>query len=666
VPEPIPTSRSCPECAGSIPPDAPFQACPRCLLSLALSPEDGGSEDRLAGYHLQEPIGRGAMGRVYRARQLALDRPVAVKMIAAGQFATEEEVRRFRVEARAAAQLQHPNVIRVIEVGEHLGRHFFSMELLPGPNLAELVRHGPLPPERAARLAQAIARAMAHAHGHGVLHRDLKPSNVLLDAEGAPKVGDFGLAKHAHPGAESTATGAVLGTPSYMAPEQARGERCDGRADLYAIGAILYELLLGHPPFRGESAVDTLRQVLDLEPAALRPQRPAIPRDLETICLKCLAKDPRQRYPDAAALVEELERFLHGAPIHARRPGLPERLWRWGRRQPRVAAAAGTSALLAALVVLGALSMRSDQLGHNLYSAQLLAPHLLQRFHGWGGEVGAAAASEPLTRALAEGDRQGVEQVAAELRSAAGGAFESVLILGPDGQVVARDPRDPPLEGKSFERRDYFRGALSREGSGRAAVHLSRLFPSQFDGLVKFALSAPVRDPLAPLGPPLGVIVGTVATDPRLGLSFLHDGNRNAVVVGRWDAVRQTGDEAPFGPQPLRVVVLHPAFEHGDRPVEARSLELERFASDPSAPPLSEGTRSTAVDPWYQDPMRSRDLRYAGPWLAGMAQVGNTEYVVIVQTRDWIGLALGGAALALLLFSSLLALRLAWGSRARA
>jgi formylglycine-generating enzyme required for sulfatase activity/tRNA A-37 threonylcarbamoyl transferase component Bud32 len=305
---------------------------------------------QVAGYEIEEVLGRGGMGVVYKARQLKANRTVALKMLLAGAHAGAEELARFRTEAEAAARLQHPGIVQVFEVGEHAGLPFFSLEFCPGGSLQCKLGSSPLPARQAAELAEELARAVQAAHDAGVLHRDLKPANVLLSAGGAAKVSDFGLARKLDD-AGQTASGAVLGTPSYMAPEQARGRTREiGPAiDVYALGAILYELLTGRPPFRAATVMDTLLQVIHNEPVPPAQLAPSTPRDLETICLKCLQKDPHQRYPSAASLGDDLRRFLKGEPILARPVGRLERGLKWVRRSPVVAA------LLAAVVLVTAL-----------------------------------------------------------------------------------------------------------------------------------------------------------------------------------------------------------------------------------------------------------------------------------------------------------------------
>lgn len=285
-------------------------------------------EGRVGDYELLEEIGQGGMGIIYRARQISLQRLVAVKMIRLDRLATVEDVRRFRGEAEAAAGLDHPNITPIYEVGEQDGNHFFSMKLIEGGSLAAHLPRLRSDPRLGAGLVATVARTVHHAHQRGVLHRDLKPANVLLDERGQPHVTDFGLAKRLkpHPGEASlTQKGMIVGTPSYMAPEQAGADAgISTAADVYSLGAILYELLAGQPPFRAATALETLVLLRECEPAAPRSLNRRVDRDLETICLKCLDKQPLRRYGSALALAEDLERWLNGEPIQAH-PGRPLR-----------------------------------------------------------------------------------------------------------------------------------------------------------------------------------------------------------------------------------------------------------------------------------------------------------------------------------------------------
>jgi serine/threonine-protein kinase len=336
---------------------------------VAPRPTGADSPTQIAGYEVLGVLGRGAMGVVYKARQPGLKRIVALKMIRSGDLADQRDLLRFRAEAEAAARLTHPNIVQIYEVGEHEGRPFFSLEYVAGGSLQQRLTAGPAPVRPAAELIATLARAVQYAHSRGVVHRDLKPANVLIadcglriadsnasetstapeksdlqsairNPQSAIKLTDFGLAKLLDEDASSTQSGTILGSPSYMAREQAegKGKEVGPLADVYALGAILYEMLTGRPPFRGATLLETLDQVRTLEPAAPTQLQPSVPRDLETICLKCLQKEARRRYAGAAELADDLERFLRGEPILARPLSAPARFGRWCRRNPRLAA----------------------------------------------------------------------------------------------------------------------------------------------------------------------------------------------------------------------------------------------------------------------------------------------------------------------------------------
>jgi uncharacterized protein (DUF433 family) len=307
-----------------------------------------GSAIQIPGYEILEELGRGGMGVVYKARSVRLERVVALKMILAGEYAGADMLERFQREAKAAAQLPHPGIVQVYEVGEHDGRPYIVQEFVVGGSLAARLDKKPWPAAKAAGLVEAMARALQAAHDHGIIHRDLKPENVLLTEDGQPKIADFGLAKRMDATDGKTRTGAILGTPSYMAPEQAAGRTSEiGPAtDVYALGAILYRLLTGRPPFYGRTVLDVLARVMEQEPASVRGLNPLAPRDLETVALKCLRKNPAARYASAAELAGDLRRFMDGEAIFARRIGLSERLARWVRRRPGAAVARAVSALV--------------------------------------------------------------------------------------------------------------------------------------------------------------------------------------------------------------------------------------------------------------------------------------------------------------------------------
>jgi len=306
-------------------------------------------------YEVIRELARGGMGVVFLARQISLNRPVAVKMILAGQLANETDVKRFYTEAEAAANLDHPGIVPIYEVGQHEGQHYFSMGFVEGQSLAQKLAAGPLPPREAAALMVKVAGAIEYAHERGVIHRDLKPANILLDRGGNPRVTDFGLAKKLEGDSGLTDSGQIMGTPSYMPPEQAGGKRGEvgPAADVYALGATLYATVTGRPPFQAATAMDTLLQVISEEPVPPRRLNPSVPRDLETSILKCLEKEPAKRY--ASALAEDLRRYLAGEPILSRPVGAAERAWRWCRRNPAAAGAVGLVA--AALLVVAVLAL---------------------------------------------------------------------------------------------------------------------------------------------------------------------------------------------------------------------------------------------------------------------------------------------------------------------
>jgi serine/threonine protein kinase/Tfp pilus assembly protein PilF len=428
---------------------------------------------RIGDYELLEIIARGGMGIVYQARQVSLNRLVALKMIRTGEFANEKEVARFRAEAEAAANLEHPNIVPIYEVGEHEGRHYYSMKLVDGGSLAGYrVRSGPrqqLSAERldvtipavesmgkeptpgrderngrpsdsenataltlrgglkakdAARLLATIAEAVYFAHQHGTLHRDLKPGNILIDSRGQPHVADFGLAKRVGDDTLLTFSGAMLGTPSYMAPEQAAGAKgLTTAVDVYSLGAMLYEMLTGRPPFQGPTVLETLMLAREQEPVPPRALNPQVDRDLETICLKCLEKEPQKRYGSAHELAEELNRVVAGEPIHARRVSQAERFWRWCGRNPSLAGAAGVALLLLLVVAIG-------------------SPIAAFRIERERKQAEQARRNEEKQRKLAETDREKTrteaaksDQVARFLREMLRGAAPSVA-LGRDTTML--------------------------------------------------------------------------------------------------------------------------------------------------------------------------------------------------------------------------------------
>src|SRR5213075_2522478 len=391
VPTMIRVIRICRNCGAKIFSDAPEGLCTGCVLEAAIGGAVAGGDDpgrpassmpattpddvapasqktaraaellgELGDYELLDEVGRGGQGVVFRARQKSLNSTVALKVISLGQWASKAHLRRFRLEAEAAARLEHPGIVPIHEVGERDGSCYFSMKFVEGGQLDEVVRRAPMSVRQAAELIAKVARTVHYAHQHGILHRDIKPGNILLDGKGEPHLTDFGLARLVETESTVTRTMEVLGTPSYMAHEQAVGNnaRISSATDVYGVGAVLYQLLTGQPPFAGGTTYETIKLLLDTEPRQPRLLNPKLDRDLSTICLKCLEKDPQRRYSSALALAEDLERWLKHEPIQARRTGVLTRGKKWLQRNPTVAAVMALSLALAA--ALGVIVWKSE------------------------------------------------------------------------------------------------------------------------------------------------------------------------------------------------------------------------------------------------------------------------------------------------------------------
>lgn len=656
-------------------PVRPGQAyCPICALELAETlPADARPEGREGGatlarvfgnYEIVAKIGEGGMGVVYKARQRGLSRFVALKLMRSGPWANRAEVKRFQQEAQAAAQLQHPNIVGVHDVGEQDGQLFFSMEYVEGKNLAQLIREAPLPPRRAAQLVESIAEAIHYAHERGVLHRDLKPANILLDASAKPRITDFGLARQIEIDSELTLAGTLLGTPSYMPPEQALSQRVTFRSDVYSLGAILYDCLTGRPPFRADTPLDTCRQVVETEPVSPRLLNPKVPVDLETICLKCLAKDPEQRFATAHEFAQDLGRFLKSEPIHARPIQPWVRLWRWGQRKPALAVMSVVVLILSGMLGLAAWLARTDAVERNMDSV-LNASAALQREFELLGKSLEVRAQDPVLIALLEAVRlepelrlgvecspavttpaakqhfQDLETYLRELTPAvatASSALTNMALLSPQGCLMARwpsvgpiDERDPDTSLRSG--RDYYRGAM--EGSG--AVYVSRVYESADDAAYKFGIARAVCNAE---GDVLAVLEAMVTTSPGSTPFAAASRFGHLILVGETDPNPKPGARATPRNWPKALIIRHPAFRGvGEEafPVFDERLDF-LFRSDPSA-------GESVSEYRYRDPVGDRDPKYRGRWLATKMRVPGTHFVAVYQTRDRVFDALWRTAL---------------------
>ena len=367
-------ARVCGKCGNTIFDTAPQGLCSVCLFDTGLSiltesvggpnAKDFGADNDSSStdaaelfsasddYELLEEIGRGGQGVVYRARQKSLNRTVAIKIIGISHGRTKAHLKRFRLEAEAAAKLNHPFVVPIHEIGQRKGRCYFSMGLVEGGRLDQIAKREPMSPRQATEVIAKLARTVHYAHQHGIIHRDIKPGNILLDTKGEPHLTDFGVARLLETENDATCTIEVSGTPSYMAPEQAHANNghISSATDVYGLGAVLYQLLAGQPPFTGGTPFETVRLLLETEPRQPRLLNPKVDRDLSTICLKCLEKDPKRRYSSALALAEDLEHWLRHEPICARRTGVLARGRKWIRRNPAAAALVVMSVLLASAV----------------------------------------------------------------------------------------------------------------------------------------------------------------------------------------------------------------------------------------------------------------------------------------------------------------------------
>ncbi len=634
-------------CQHAIPDDAPAGLCPRCALSAALArPPPLPPLHEIGEYCLEQSIARGGMGIVYRARHKTLGRTVALKMLVGGVWADDEDRVRFRAEAELAASLEHESIVPIYEVGEHDGQPYYAMRLMEESLSAHLERRGPLTPHQAAALVATVARAVHYGHRHGVVHRDLKPANLLLDAEGRPYVGDFGVSRrlegrrHVH-----TATGASVGTPGYMAPEQAGafGGDLTVAIDVWGLGAVLYELLCGRPPFTGASVAETIHHLLEKDPVPPRQLRPELERDLETACLKCLEKPPERRYASALDLALDLERVVRGEPIQARRQTRRERLARLWRRYPwRTGAVTGSAVFLIALAVGSTLAARAQEqelteevLHTNAWVARSVAGAVDLELGKLRQQIASLAANPHLRYAIEQGTPAAFPAPLSE-------PFDSLLFLDERGICRARWPGDPSFLGRDLSFRDYV-GDTAKLAPGETMV--SSAFYSKSDGSARFAVATPVfvGDRRA------GVLAATLRSDSALGaLSLTQEGPsarrsvRKVILLVRHgaeeDAVLTATDSAASARDNWMILV------HPDLPTSGATADVDADA-------LARLQRNR-FDPEYRDALIGET-----PMLAGFAPVGDLPFSVVVETPEayavapnarWTGRVASAGALAAL------------------
>lgn len=594
-------------------------------------------------YELLEELGRGGMGVVYKAHQQGLDRVVALKMLREGRFASSADRERFHREAQILSRLDHPNIVPVLDVGMLDGRDFFTMKWVDGGSLVQHLERLKVDHRAAAEVMIAAAHAVHYAHQRGILHRDIKPANVLLDAQHGVHVTDFGLSQLAEVDTGLTRSGDIIGTPRYMSPEQASGEAVlTVAADVYSLGAILFELLTGVPPHVGRTVREVLDSVISGHVSPPRQLNAEIDTDLQTICLRCLEREPERRYPSAKAFAEDLERWLSGEPIKARPSTRFERGLRWCGRHPLATGLLACALILfllapiAVFVVLNELERKlsATMLENNRYAAQHVSNAVLRKLHDLAETASELANDREMSEALERADYDALQQRIESLQRANADAyrqkhgpladvpFKNLMVLDARGISRARGPARDAWVGREFGWRDYFSVAFHRSRAPLEGTdaYISHVYHSAIDHYYKFAISVPIK----PLDPrkdePLGVFVATITSAATLDLAVTDDRQHKAVLVGQFDRSSPPGNIDTAESNPFAVVLVHWLYDSpGVNAIPVKNEILREMLT--SRPPVPLRESSTYFDPVSQD-----------HWLASFASVPNTPLVVALQT----------------------------------
>jgi serine/threonine-protein kinase len=581
-----------------------------------------------AGYELLERVSSGGMGEIYRARQQTTNRIVALKTLLASRCQDtaegQEVLARFRTEIEAVSRLQHANIVPIYDVGERDGRPFYTMQWLGGGSLAEKLAGRPQEERQSAQWLATLSRAVRHIHENGIIHRDLKPGNLLLADDGTIKIADFGVAKLTDKSTGVTQIQQWFGTPEYMAPEQTATEEAANAispaTDVYALGVLLYEMLTGRPPFRAHEPLETLRQVRAEEPISPRHLRPRLSRDLETICLKCLNKDPTRRYQSAKLLADDLDRWLEGRPILARPAGSLERATKWAKRHPERAIITAVAALAAFFLVVAFFWQL--WLSNARYARQLADSAdyqlLLVKY-----AVSQTAQDAELRELLSDPQKNQARLRAYLVRTKE--AFvrwftrpgENVpiinwFVMDAEGTILADSYEDPNSVGKNYRFRDYYRRGIDSDIQGRHGVYVSRVYESEQDDRFKFTAMTRIEGP----GALYGLLGASLAVDSKLVALDMKKEAPGAIIVGPADANLRAGQPADAHELPQYVVVLHRDYAvAGQKPASVEPAQLARLTAFSSDPNLREDSDKLTG--------RGSFLHYA--------RVGDSEFVVMVE-----------------------------------